>query len=119
VQPDQVSGYWLRTNTSLTVDVPNSGFGLERPTCSAVTYLIGSDGMTHDVVVRKTVPAGDLARVAASAVQDLRYVPSDSNNAREPIFTYIVIPFNLPADPAARKKITRACTLRNFPDAYR
>lgn len=119
VTPDQLPGYWVMTNTSLTVDVPNSGLGMDRPTCSAVTYMIGADGATHDIVVRKTIPAGDLQSVAASAVKDMNYVPGQYNGARQPVFTYIIIPFNLPKDPAERKQITDACVLKDFPQAYR
>jgi hypothetical protein len=119
VQPGQRDAYWVMTNTSLDVDVPNSGVNLSKPTCAAVTYMIGADGVTRDIVVRKTIPAGDLKTVAASAVKDMQYVPGANNAAREPVFTYIIIPFNLPADPAARKQITDACILRDFPQAYR
>ena len=119
VQPADLTNYWVMTNTSLNVDVPNSGVNLSKPTCAAVTYMIGSDGVTRDIVVRKTIPAGDLKTVAASAVKDMHYVPGKDNVGREPVFTYIIIPFNLPADPAARKRITDACTLADFPQAYR
>ena len=119
VQPADLSNYWEMTNTSLDVDVPNSGVNLSKPTCAAVTYMIGSDGVTRDIVVRKTIPAGDLKTVAASAVKDMHYVPGKDNVGREPVFTYIIIPFNLPADPAARKQITDACTLADFPSGYR
>ena len=119
VQPADLSNYWVMTNTSLNVDVPNSGVNLSKPTCAAVTYMIGSDGVTRDIVVRKTIPAGDLKTVAASAVKDMHYVPGKDNVGREPVFTYIIIPFNLPADPAARKRITDACTLADFPNGYR
>ena len=119
VQPARLGDYWVMTNTSLNVDVPNSGVNLGKPTCSAVTYMIGSDGVTRDIVVRKTIPAGDLKTVAASAVKDMHYVPGTNNAVREPVFTYIVIPFNLPADPAARQRITDACVLKDFPQGYR
>ncbi|TAN06917.1 MAG: energy transducer TonB [Rhodanobacteraceae bacterium] len=119
VQPDQLSNYWVMTNTSLTVDVPNSGVNLDKPTCSAVTYMIGSDGVTRDIVVRETIPAGDLKSVAASAVKDMHYVAGADNAAHAPVFTYIIIPFNLPKDPATRKKITDACVLKDFPNGYR
>ncbi|MBS0432936.1 MAG: energy transducer TonB, partial [Proteobacteria bacterium] len=99
--------------------VPNFGKNLDKPTCSAVTYTIGSDGVTRDITVRRTVPAGDLALVARSAVSNLHYEPSADNDAREPVFTYIVMPFNLPADPATRAKITAACILKDFPKGYR
>lgn len=119
VPPDHVNDYWVMTNTSLNVDVPNSGVNLSKPTCSAVTYMIGSDGVPRDIVVRKTIPAGDLATVAASAVKDMHYVAGAKNGAHEPVFTYIIIPFNLPTDPTARKQITDACILPDFPQAYR
>jgi hypothetical protein len=119
VQPDQLTAYWVMTNTSLNVDVPNSGANLDKPTCSAVTYMIGSDGVTRDIVVRRTVPAGDLATVAKSAVKDMHYAPGAKNGARQPVFTYLVVPFNLPPDPATRKRITDACTLAGFPRGYR
>ena len=118
VPPDQIDRYWLRTNTELDVDVPNFGKNLDKPTCSAVTYVIGSDGKTRDIVVRRTVPAGDLSLVAKSAVADLRYAPAADNDGSEPVFTYIVMPFNLPPDPAIRAKITAACKLEDFPKAY-
>lgn len=119
VQPAHISDYWIRTNTSLTVDVPNSGVNMEEPTCSAVTFMIGSDGKALDIIVRTTVPAGDLATVAASAVKDMDFAPGTKNGERQPVFTYMIIPFNLPPDPAARKKITDACVLKNFPKGYR
>ncbi|MGH8599529.1 MAG: hypothetical protein ACRET1_02610 [Burkholderiales bacterium] len=119
VQPAHIGDYWVRTNTSLTVDVPNSGVNMEKPTCSAVTFMIGSDGNARDIVVRKTMPAGDLATVAASAVKDMNFAPGAKNAERQPVFTYIIIPFNLPADPATRKKITDACVLKDFPKGYR
>jgi hypothetical protein len=118
VAPEQLDHYWLMTNTTLEADVPNFGKNMDKPTCSAVTYVIGSDGVTRDIVVRRTVPAGDLSLVAKSAVADLHYAPAADNDGREPVFTYIVMPFNLPADPAARAKITGACQLRDFPKAY-
>lgn len=119
VRPAHIDDYWVRTNTSLTVDVPNSGVNMEKPTCSAVTFMIGSDGKARDIVVRKTIPAGDLATVAASAVKDMNFAPGAKNAEGQPVFTYIIIPFNLPADPAARKKITDACVLKDFPQGYR
>jgi hypothetical protein len=119
VPPGQLDHYWLMTNTEIEADVPNFGKNLDKPTCAAVTYMIGADGKTRDIVVRRVVPAGDLAMVAKSAVADLHYAPASGNSAREPVFTYIIMPFNLPPDPATRAKITGACKLADFPGAYR
>lgn len=118
VQPEQLGHYWVMTNTEIDADVPNYGRNLEKPTCAAVTYLIGADGKTRDIVVRRVVPAGDLGKVASSAVADLHYAPVPDNSAREPVFTYIIMPFNLPPDPTTRAKITAACKLADFPAAY-
>jgi hypothetical protein len=118
VQPGQLGHYWVMTNTEIDADVPNYGRNLEKPTCAAVTYLIGADGKTRDIVVRRVVPAGDLGKVAISAVADLHYAPVADNSAREPVFTYIIMPFNLPPDPVTRAKITAACKLADFPKGY-
>jgi hypothetical protein len=119
VPPEQLDHYWWMTNTEIDADVPNFGRNLDKPTCAAVTYEIGADGKTRGINVQRVVPAGDLAMVAKSAVADLRYTPASGNSAREPVFTYIIMPFNLPPDPATRAKITAACKLSDFPKAYR
>lgn len=118
VTPQRLDGYWVMTNTSLDVDMPSRGKNLYVPACAAVTYMIGSDGRTRDVKVRRVIPEGDLDIVAKSAVKDMRYVSGPENKAMAPVFTYIIIPFNLPKDPATRKKVTDACTLPDFPQAY-
>lgn len=120
VLPSHLDDYWVLANYStLTADVPNSGTNLTKPTCSAVSYMIGSDGVTRDIVVRKTIPAGDLKSAAASLVKNMRYTEGVKNATREPVFTYIIVPFNLPANPAARKQITDACILKDFPRGNR
>ncbi len=120
VQPDQLHNYWVMTNTSLNVDVPNTGINIHKPTCAAVTYTIGSDGVTRHIVVRRVVPGGDLEITAESAVKDMHYVPGADNATRDPVFTYIIIPFNLPDDdPTTRKQITAPCVLPHFPKGYR
>jgi len=118
VTPEQLGHYWVMTNTEIDADVPNFGRNLDKPTCAAVTYEIGADGVTRDIMVRRVVPAGDLSQVAKSAVTDLHYAAAMGNDAHEPVFTYIIMPFNLPADPATRAKITAACKLTDFPGAY-
>lgn len=118
VTPQRLDRYWVMTNTSLEVDMPSRGKNLYVPACAAVTYLIGSDGRTRDVKVRRVIPEGDLDIVAKSAVQDMHYVAGPDNKAMAPVFTYIIIPFNLPEDPAVRKRVTDACTLPDFPQAY-
>ena len=78
-----------------------------------------ASGVASPKLVYDVVGSDTQAKEMASAVKDMHYVPGASNVGREPVFTYIIIPFNLPADPAARKRITDACTLADFPQAYR
>src|SRR5690348_4274610 len=79
VPPEQLDHYWWMTNTEIDADVPNFGRNLDKPTCAAVTYEIGADGVTRGIVVRRVVPAGDLGQVAKSAVADLHYAPAPDN----------------------------------------
>jgi len=114
VPPDRLPSYWTLTNTSVSADVPNTGFNLNQPTCVAVTYLIGSNGLPQNVVAAKTVPQGDLAQVGVSAVKDFRYAPSGVNRSAEPVSTYYVVGFNLPEDPARKAAIMKQCALPGY-----
>lgn len=118
VAPEKLGHYWVMTNTEIDADVPNLGRNMDKPACSAVTYEIGADGVVRNVVARRTVPAGDLSLVAKSAVTDLHYAAASGNDAHEPVFTYIIMPFNLPGDAATRARVTAACKLSDFPKAY-
>ncbi|MEO6968395.1 MAG: energy transducer TonB [Rhodanobacteraceae bacterium] len=118
VAPERLGSYWRMTNTEIDADVPNIGRNMDKPGCAAVSYTVGADGKTRDIVVRRVVPNGDLGKVAASAVADLHYAPANGNDAREPAYTYIIMPFNLPPDPAVRERVTAACKLTGFPQGY-
>lgn len=113
---EHLSGHWILLNTSISADVPNSGRNMDKPGCVAVSYMIGSDGLPRDVAVRKVAPPSDLGPVAASAVRSFRYGPSLSNRSGDPVDTYYIVPFNLPADPAARKSLVDACKLPGYGD---
>ncbi|MFI4958177.1 MAG: energy transducer TonB [Lysobacterales bacterium] len=106
--------YWILLNTSVQMDAPNSGLNLDKPGCAAVTYTVGSDGVTMDVQVVKVVPKSDLGPVARSAVSHFRYGPSLSNRNSEPVATYYVVPFNAPKDAAQRQKLMDACKLPGY-----
>ncbi|RDJ00463.1 TonB family protein [Dyella solisilvae] len=117
VGPEQIQNYWIMLNTKVDADIPNSGRNMTAPGCVAVSFMIGSDGVPQNVTVRKVVPQSDLDRVATSVVSNFRYGPSLKNNTHEPINTYFIVPFNLPADPAQRQSITNACKLPGFDQA--
>ncbi len=117
VGPERIQNYWIMLNTKVDADVPNSGRNMDKPGCVAVTYLIGSDGVPQNVTVRKVVPQSDLDAVAKSVVGNFRYGPSLTNRSSEPVDTYFIVPFNLPADPSQRQSITNACKLPGFDQA--
>jgi hypothetical protein len=114
VGPQQLYNYWIRLNTQVQVNMPNSGKNLLKPGCVAVSYVVGSDGVPMDVKVRKVVPGSDLGSAAASAVSNFRYGPSLSNGHHEPVATYYVVPFNAPADQAARDQLMAPCALPGY-----
>lgn len=106
--------YWILLNTQVTMDVPNTGMGLDKPGCVAVTYTVGSDGVPMYVKAIKIEPKSDLGSVAVSAVSNFRYGPSLTNRISEPVATYYVVPFNAPKDPAEREQLLQPCQLPGF-----
>jgi len=117
VGPEHIQAYWLMLNTKVDADVPNSGRNMDKPGCVAVSFLIGTDGVPQNITVRKVVPQSDLDAVAKSVVSNLRYGPALKNNTHEPVNTYYIVPFNLPADAAQRQSIIDACKLPGFEQA--
>lgn len=127
VPPERLEHYWILSNRAeLTADAPISGKNLDKPSCAAVSYTIGSDGATYDLKLERVVPQGDLGKVALSMVGNMRYAFAPANMAREPVRTYLVVPFNLPRAPARassaaqaqvqaeRDRIGAACRLPGF-----
>ncbi|WP_158883265.1 energy transducer TonB [Rhodanobacter sp. L36] len=114
VDQDHLSRYWILLNTHVQMDAPNSGLNLNAPSCAAVTYTIGSDGVPMNVQVVKVSPKSDLGPMAKSAVVNFRYGPSLTNHIGEPVSTYYIVPFNAPDDKAQQQKIMDACRLPGF-----
>lgn len=114
IDPANLYNYWIRLNTSVTMDAPNSGLNLTAPGCVAVTYTIGSDGTPRDVTVARVVPNSDLGNMAASAVKNFRYGPSLTNRIGNPVSTYYVVPFNAPTDAAQLKQLLQPCQLPGY-----
>lgn len=117
VGPEHIQSYWIMLNTKVDADVPNSGANMDKPGCVAVTYMIGSDGVPQNINVAKVVPQSDLGAVARSVASNFRYGPALSNKTHEPVNTYFIVPFNLPADAAQRQSITDACKLPGYNQA--
>ncbi|TCV95792.1 TonB-like protein [Luteibacter rhizovicinus] len=117
VAPDRVPVYWTLTNSHVDVDVPNTGKNLDQPGCAAVTYTIGADGVTRDLVAVRVVPEGDLGIPAVSAVKNFHYAPAANNRLGNPIATYYVVEFNMPADQAKRAEILKKCVVPGYAQA--
>ena len=114
VDPQNLYHYWIRLNTKVNVDMPNSGLNLTKPGCVAVTYEIGSDGVPMHVQVAKVEPKSDLGPAAVSAVKNFRYGPSLTNKIGQPIATYYIVPFNAPDDAAGQQKVMEPCKLAGY-----
>ncbi|MEW9625065.1 energy transducer TonB [Rhodanobacter geophilus] len=114
VDPQNLYHYWIRLNTTVNVDMPNSGLNLTKPGCVAVTYEIGSDGVPMHVQVAKVEPKSDLGSAALSAVKNFRYGPSLTNKIGQPIATYYIVPFNAPDDAAGQQKVMEPCKLAGY-----
>jgi len=55
-------------------------------------------------------------------VKGMRFAPTRDNAGKDPVFTYVVMPFNAPgaestaaADRAERKRVIEPCNLADFP----
>ena len=117
VAPEQLSNNWMLLNRDVSVDVPNSGVNIYKPSCVAVTYVIGTDGVPMNVQVAKMAPPSDLGKAAVSAVSNFRYGPSLTNKNHTPVATYYIIPFNSPDDPAQRATLMAPCKLPGYGEA--
>lgn len=121
VTPDRLNKYWLLSGTD-GAQVPNSGGrNLDAPSCATVAYEIEKNGTTSHIKLERVVPDGDLGKVAMSVVKGLQYTAAGANIAKDAVYTYIVMPFNLPdatstntADKALRSRVLAACKLDDF-----
>jgi len=119
VQPENLSKYWLVSGTGDPM-APSYGKNLTAPTCVAVSYLIDRTGATSHVKVEKMEPDGDLRGVATSIVSNLHYSSAQQNIGKDPVYTYVVLPFNAPnvakgpSATAERQRILDQCKLDDF-----
>jgi hypothetical protein len=122
IPPERLANYWLLQSSSASnANVPNSGVNLDAPTCAAVSYVVEKDGSTSHVKLERVVPQGDLSKVAVSVVSGMHFAAAPSNMGKDAVYTYVVIPFNLPGaqstnaeDKAMRARVTDACKLDDF-----
>jgi hypothetical protein len=120
ISPERLGNYWLLAQ-SPQANAPNSGRNLDAPSCAAVSYVVEKDGSTSHAKLERLVPDGDLGKFAVSVVAGMQFAASKQNLGKDRVFTYVVIPFNLPdaasanaADRAKRASVLAACKLDNF-----
>ena len=121
IAPDRLANYWLLDPESAQANAPNSGYGLDTPTCVAVSYVVEKNGATSHVKLEKVVPPGPLGKVAFNVVSGMRFAAAAQNRGKDPVYTYVVMPFNTPAagttkpaEVAERKRVIDACALPDF-----
>jgi hypothetical protein len=120
IPPERLGNYWLLAQ-SPQANAPNSGRNLDAPSCAAVSYIVEKDGSTSHSKLEKLVPDGDLGKFAVSVVAGMQFAAAKQNLGKDRVFTYVVIPFNLPdaastsvADRTQRASVLAACKLDNF-----
>jgi hypothetical protein len=111
VASEKLAGYWTMINSSVQADVPNYGKNIQLPGCATVSFVIEKDGDTSTAKVQRVVPEGDLAKVALSEVAALHFEPTAFNAGRQRVFSWLIFPFNLPKDPAARTAVMQKCLI--------
>ena len=119
VQPAELSKWWLVSGTG-DPKIPSYGKGLTTPTCAAVSYRIDRGGRTSEVKLEKVVPDGDLGAVAVEIVKGLQYTAAQKNVGKDPVYTYVVMPFNAPdvnkgpSAAAERQRLLDQCKIEDF-----
>ncbi len=119
VTPENLSKYWL-VSAAPEPHVPSFGTNLTAPSCAAVSYRIERGGSTSQVKLEKNEPAGDLGKVAVDIVKSLQYTAAAQNIGKDPVYTYVILPFNGPdvtrgpSAVAERQRIIDACKLDDF-----
>jgi hypothetical protein len=119
VQPDNLSKFWLVSETPDPM-VPSSGQNLTAPSCATVSYEIERGGTTSHVKLESIEPAGVLADVAVNLVKNLKYTAAAMNVGKDPVYTYVTLPFNLPSPALGpkvmpqRQEVLDKCKLEDF-----
>ena len=91
VPPDRLANYWLLIPETAQANVPNSGYGLDAPTCVAVSYVVEKSGATSHVKLERVVPPGPLGKVAFNVVKGMRFAAAAQNAGKDPVQTYVVL----------------------------
>ena len=111
IASEQLAKYWVMTSTAVDADVPNFGRNMNQPGCATVSFVIEKNGTTSGIKVQRVVPEGDLGKVAKSVAAGLHFEATALNAGKDRVFSWLIFPFNLPADPAARTAVMQQCVV--------
>ena len=111
IASEQLDKYWVMSNTSVDADVPNYGRNMNQPGCATVSFVVEKNGTTSTIKVQRVVPEGDLGKVAKSVASGLHFEATAHNAGKDRVFSWLIFPFNLPADPAARTAVMKQCQI--------
>ena len=111
IASEQLDKYWVMAKTSVDADVPNSGRNMNQPGCATVSFVVEKNGTTSTIKVQRVVPEGDLGKVAKSVAAGLRFEATALNAGKDRVFSWLIFPFNLPKDPAARTAVMKQCQI--------
>ena len=114
IASQELSKYWVMTNTSVDADVPNFGRNMNQPGCAAVSFVIEPDGSTSTIKVQRVVPDGDLGKVAKSVASGLHFEATALNAGKDRVFSWLIFPFNLPADKAGQTAVMQKCLIEKL-----
>ena len=111
IASEQLDKYWVMTNTSVDADVPNYGRNMNQPGCATVSFVIEKNGTTSTIKVQRVVPDGDLGKVAKSVAAGLHFEATAHSAGKDRVFSWLIFPFNLPADAAGRTAVMKQCQI--------
>lgn len=114
IPSEQLANYWVMTNTSVDADVPNFGRNMNQPGCAAVSFVIEKNGSTSTIKVQRVVPDGDLGKVAKSVAANLHFEATAVNAGKDRVFSWLIFPFNLPADKAGQTAVMQKCLIEKL-----
>lgn len=111
VKPEDLEKYWVMMKSSIEGNAPLGGKNMDQSGCAAVSFIVEGNGRASNITIEKVEPAGGLGELAASIAKNLEFEPTISNAGRDRVFSSLIFPFNLPADPEARQMIMAKCVI--------
>ena len=114
IASEQLAKYWVMSNTSVEAEVPNFGRNVNEPGCATVSFVVEKNGTTSTVKVQRVVPEGDLGKIAKSVASNLHFEATAMNAGKDRVFSWLIFPFNLPAEPAARTAVMKQCQIEKI-----